>query len=158
MDHTKTQPLFWLQYAIACLVIDEFERAEKYFETAYSLAGKREYWDAYQIDNHFARFLLMRAIHQGDASTAMAAFRQARKLIHNQLERERLHYPYRVASMYADFYDRFAHELPLGSKEEVKRAAQHICDRIEKLPPDRQEQRYVQDCWARLQKIVSSSA
>ena len=29
--HTAKQPLFWLQYAIACTVLEEFDRAEAYF-------------------------------------------------------------------------------------------------------------------------------
>ena len=157
LSQAKTQPLFWLQYAIACLFLEKYERAEKYFKTAYSFAEAREYWDSFQIDNHYARFVLVRAISLGDASTCMTAFRNARKLIHNQIERERLHYPYRVASLYADFYDKFAPELKAQNKEEVKRAAKHICERIAKLPLDRQQQRYVHECWENLQRVVEST-
>jgi hypothetical protein len=156
LSQAKTQPLFWLQYAIACLVIEEFERAEKYFRTAYSFAETRDYWDSFQIDNHFARFLLTRAISLGDASTCMAAFRNARKLIHDQIERERLYYPYRVASLYADFYERFASVLSPPNREEIKRAAKHICERIQKLPQERQQQRYVVECFEKLQKVLES--
>jgi hypothetical protein len=158
LSHAKMQPLFWLQYAIACLVIDEFERAEKYFQTAYSFSEGRDHWDSFQIDNHFARFLLTRAIAQGDVSTSMGAFRNARKLIHGQIERERLHYPYRVASLYFDFYERFAPELKPQNREEIRRAAKHICERIQKLPPERQEQRYVRECWDKLQKVVETTS
>lgn len=153
--------MFWLQYAIASLVdaekTEEFERAEKYFKTAYSLAEGRDFWDSFQIDNYYARFLLTRAVSLGDASTCMAAFRDARKLIHNQIERERLHYGYRVAALYADFYEKFEPVLQPQHKEEIKRAAKHVCERIEKLPPWRQDQRYVHTCWERLQKILESA-
>jgi hypothetical protein len=158
LNHAKRHPLFWLQYAIAALVdaekTDEFERAEKYFKTAYSLAGGLDFWDSFQIDNHYARFLLTRAISLGDVSTCMGAFREARQLIHNQIERERLRYGYRVATLYADFYDKFEPVLRPQQKEEIKRAAQHVCERIEKLPLERQNQKYVHTCWEQLQKIL----
>ena len=159
LSHTKMQPLFWLQYAIACLFYEEFERAEKYFETAYALGKDLPYWDTFQIDNHFARFLLTRATSLGDASSCMTAFRGARKIIHNQIEteKERLHYPFRVASLYGDFYERFARVLKPQHKEEIKRAVKHVCDRIEKLPPERQDQRYVHECWEKLEKVLEST-
>jgi len=158
LNHAKNHPLFWLQYAIAALVdaekTDEFERAEKYFKTAYSLAGELDFWDSFQIDNHYARFLLTRAISLGDVSTCMGAFREARQLIHNQIERERLRYGYRVATLYAEFYEKFEPVLKPPQKEEIKRAAQHVCERIEKLPLERQNQKYVHTCWEQLQKIL----
>ncbi len=161
LDHAKMQPLFWLQYAIASLIdaerTEEFERAEKYFKTAYSLAEARDQWDSVQIDNHYARFLLKRATAIGDVSTCMTAFRSARKLIHNQIERERLHYGYRVASLYWEFYEKLAPSLQPQAKDEIKRAAKHVCDRIEKLPPQRQDQRYVHECWDLLQKLIHSA-
>jgi hypothetical protein len=154
LEHAKGNPLFWLQYAIACLVIEEFERAEKYFQTAYSFGKSRDYWDTFQIDNHYARFLLTRAISLNDISTCMTAFRSARAIIHNQIERERLHYPYRVASLYSDFYARFASRLKMQNKDEIKRAAKHVCERIEKLPPIRQEHPDIRDCFAKLERVL----
>jgi hypothetical protein len=161
LSHAKGQPLFWLQYAIASLVdaekTEEFERAEKYFKTAYALAEGRQFWDSFQIDNHYARFLLARAISLGDPSSCMRDFRSARLLIHNEIERERLHYGYRVATLYADFYEKLGPKLKPQDKDEIRRAAKHVCERIEKLPPVSQDQRYVRTCWERLQKIIEST-
>ena len=41
LEVARRNPLFWLQYAIACTVQEDFERAEKYFDTAYSFAEQR---------------------------------------------------------------------------------------------------------------------
>jgi hypothetical protein len=154
----KTNPLFWLQYATAALVIEEFDRAEKYFDTAYSFGKDWEHFDSYQIDNQYARFLLLRAIRTVDPSTCMTAFRKARSLIYTQMEKERLHYPYRVAAIIGEFYDTFAPLLKPQHKDEIKRAAKYICERIEKLPQERQTQRYVVDCWEKLQGVLASTA
>ncbi len=143
--HTRKNPLFWLQYAIACTLFEEFDRAEKYFETAYALAEARDF-DSFQIDNHYARFLLMRAIATKDQSNCMRSFRDARKLIFEQVQTERRHYPFRVATSLAEFFDTFVAVLSSANKQEIARAAKHILGRIEALPKERQEQRYVADC------------
>ncbi len=153
LEHCGRNPLFWLQYAIACLVGEDLERAEKYFDTAYSLAEARDY-DAYQIDNHYARFLLVRAIRSGDPAQAMAAFRKARKIIFEQIQKERLHYPYRVAAALRELYEVLSPSWSQDDKAEIARAARYIADRIERLPPQRQEQRYVMECWETMQRIL----
>ncbi len=152
-------PLFWLQYAIACLVIGEYERAEKYFQTSYSFAREGD-WDTYQIDNHFSRFLLVTAVERDDVQYAMRAFRQARQIINRQVSEasQRFHYPYRVATAYADFYRNFDLRLGDEEREEVRRAMNFIVSRIQKLPPTRRQQRYVSKCYDSLTRIIGSSS
>jgi len=67
LPHCSRYPLFWLQYAIAALVAKDFQRSKAYFDTAYSLADRLDHYDAFQIDNNYARLLLERAI-QSDCS------------------------------------------------------------------------------------------
>lgn len=143
--HTKQNPLFWLQYAVACTVFEEFDRAGKYFDTAYAFAEARDF-NTFQIDNHYARFLLMRSIRSKDQGNCMKSFRDARKLIFEQIQTERRHYPFRVATNIGEFYDTFASVLSSADRQEIARAAKHILGRIENLPKDRQDQRYVSDC------------
>ena len=157
LRNCATNPLFWLQYAIACLVFEEYDRAEKYFEAAYSYAKRRGTYDSYQIDNHYARFLLMQAVALGDADKSMTAFRKARKIIFAQIRGERLHYPFRVAAFLREFYESFALKLKKEQKAEIVRAAEFIAGRIEKLPEGRQGQRYVVECWTAMQAIIESS-
>jgi tetratricopeptide (TPR) repeat protein len=154
LPNFKSNPLFWLQYAIACLVEGEFDRAEKYFGVAYSFAEQRQTYDSFQIDNHYARFLLMRAINNGDASQCMVAFRSARKILYEQMHNERLHYPYRVASAIGEFYDAFHRAVSKEHKDEIVRTAKYIIERIEKLPEERQGHRDVIHCWDAMQRIL----
>jgi hypothetical protein len=153
---TRKNPLFWLQFAIACTVFEEFDRAEKYFDTAYSLAEKREF-NTFQIDNHYARFLLMRAIRSKDPTNCMKSFRDARKLIFEQIQTERLHYPFRVATSIAEFYDTFAASLSPAERQEIGRAAKHISARIDELPKERQDQRYVEECRKAMMHVMDLS-
>ena len=143
---TQRFPLFWLQYAIACFVEGDLKRARIYFETAYSLAAKSRF-DTYQIDNHYARFLLLEATEAGlPVDKAIQNFRQARAIVNRQLQRERLHYPYKTASVYQDFIDRFGKELDERMCSEVKAAADYVLERLERLPEDMKTHPDVRRC------------
>ncbi|MGJ5813623.1 SIR2 family protein [Paludibaculum fermentans] len=157
LHNTRNNPLFWLQYAIACTLFEEFDRAEKYFGTAYALAEARDF-NSFQIDNHYARFLLMRSISTKEESTCMKNFRDARKLIFEQVVTERRHYPFRVATHLAEFFDTFVAVLSPTHQQEIARAAKHILGRIEALPKERQDQRYVTDCRKAMLHVLELAA
>lgn len=111
LPECKTYPLFWLQYAIACTTTREIVRAKKYFETAYSFANEKQ-WDLFQIDNHYARFLLVEAIESLTLGDAMDNFRRSHNINKRQIDsRDRKNYPFRVASSYRPFFDKFNLEL-----------------------------------------------
>ena len=144
---------FWLQYAIACLTLGDLDRAERYFSTAYSYASS---WNdaTFQIDNHFARFLLVRSIQIGDTDVCMTSFRQARNIVQSQIRDDRLHYPYRVARSFHDFYEAFESELDSSHLDEIVRAAGYILRRIEALPESRRKHKNVVECNAAMQRII----
>jgi len=150
----KFNPLFWLQYAIAALVLNELGRAKAYFDTSYSLARKKG-WDAFQIDNHFARFLLTQAIEELTPPDAVKNFQEAKAIINRQIVDERRHYPYRVAILYQGFLDRFDAELDASQIVEVSQAASKVLSRAEKLPGHRKAHRYVRDCVKSLNYVTT---
>lgn len=153
LAHCKRYPLFWLQYAMACLFIDDFARAGKYFASAYSFAALTKF-RTYQIDNHYARYLLRKSINDDDLGTAMDSFREARKLLFEQMRHERLRYPYRVAALIGDWFDVYSDRLMHEQRTEVIRAAVFICSRIAALPPLIQAHPEIADCNKRMQAII----
>ena len=84
----------------------------------------------------------------------MKSFRQARKLIFEQVKDERRHYPFRVATNISEFYDTFASVLTAEEKQEIARAAKQIGDRIGSLPDDRQQQKYVIECRKAMARVL----
>lgn len=154
LDNCKFNPLFWLQYAIACLVEDEILQSKIYFETAYSLARKKG-WNTFQIDNHYARYLMVEATQQLDYPEVMGSFRNARDIINRQIQDERRHYPYRVATHYQPFIDRFGTKLKKGEIKEVQQAAINLLDKISTLPDYRRGHRYVAACKVALEHVTS---
>ena len=153
----QRNPQFWLQYAIACLTLDELDRAEKYFDTAYSFARAWEY-DTYQIDNHYARFLLVWSVEREDSDSCMDYFRRARNIIQNQIRDRRRHYPYRVATSIHEFYERYQNELSQAHLSEVRQAASYIARQIEGLPDGIRYHRNVSECNSAMRQIIADNA
>lgn len=145
IDKCKFNPLFWLQYAISSLVNNDLDRAKMYFDTAYSIALEKK-WDTFQIDNHFARYLLRQASQDIPVQQAMANFREAKGIIYRQIKNERRHYPYRVAISLQDLIEQQGSRLAISEIEEVAQAATTILKRAESLPYNRRKHRNVQTC------------
>jgi hypothetical protein len=151
----RNNPLFWLQYAIASIVIKDLYRAQKYFDSAYSYAEKKS-WDTFQIDNHYARYLLLMAIEEiKDPNKAMANFGHARNIINRQMTNERLHYPYKVASLYKPFFDKFSSFLPDSDIDLIVRTATTVLQRIESLPNNRSKGRNIRSCKLAVESILN---
>ena len=129
------------------------DRAEAYFETAYSYAEQGEY-GTFQIDNHYARFLLVKAARTADVDTCMTSFRKARAIIERQIRDDRMHYPYRVARFYRDFYEVFESKLDAVRVNEIVEAATFVSKRIQSLPVVRRQHRNVEDCLYDMAKIL----
>lgn len=114
LNFCKKNLFFWEQYAIVCVNINQYDRAERYFKTAYALAKQRgRTFSAYQIDNHFARYLLQKQLYYRDSKDSLAVFIEAHRLLNKNSEVERSktnsrYYKYRVARAYKDYYDAFA--------------------------------------------------
>jgi hypothetical protein len=155
LGHCSRDPQFWLQYAIAALVSKDYEKSGFYFSTAYSHASNLDRYDSFRIDNHYARFLLERAIDTDfNAADRMIPFREARRLLRPQFAEDWRHYPYRVATGYFAFLTRFSAELNPSERQEIKGAATEILERIEKLPEGRLAHRSIQECQAAQLKIL----
>jgi len=89
-----------------------------------------------------------------DTTNAMPFFRRARKIINEQLKSERLHYPYRVARLYFEFFSTFEQMLRPDETQELARAAKFVLDQSAKLPPDRQRHKYVRECREGMEYIL----
>jgi len=153
LGHCRESPLFWLQYAIACLVIEDLDRAGRYFDTSYSFAYKQSF-NTYQIDNHYARFLLVQAIQKLEAEPAMENFRRARAIINQQISDERMHYPYRVATHYQPFLDRFSSSLTFDQLQELGKGAEDVSQTIDNLPYYRSKHKYIVECKKAMRYVI----
>jgi hypothetical protein len=153
LKYCSKHPLFWLQYAIACLICEDLERAGKYFATAYAYASPDRF-DTFQIDNHYSRYLLMKAKRRKDGITeAMKDFMHAHNILREQMYREKIRYPYRVARLYRDVAMELRKELDNDQRDVVVDAANQVLDAISKLPESRTRDKDVRICTRAMEDI-----
>jgi len=159
LDYCRENPQFWLQYAIAATVFRDLERAQSYFDSAYSFADNKPFpYDTSKIDNHYARFLLMKACSTASKAEAMELFRSAREILFDQIQDERLHYPYRVAAGFGEFFDKFAKDFTKAELKEIVEAASFVESRITSLLPEMQRNRYVDACTKVMRRVKTAAA
>lgn len=114
LNFCRNNLFFWEQYAIVCVNLNQFDRAGRYFKTAYSLAKRKGHlFSAYQIDNHYARFLLANQLYYRKIEGSLEVFVEAHRLLNKNSEIDKTkknnrYYKYRVARVYKDYYDVFA--------------------------------------------------
>lgn len=128
----KSNPYFWLQYAIVKLSEHDYGMAKQFFEAAYSFAGSLDYFDTYQIDNHYARFVLENERINGSQATCMDAFRHAHSILMDSRHKHEVrYYPYRVDRNYYPFYERFFNNMTDAEKKDFLVSCQEILSRLE---------------------------
>lgn len=104
----ENNPHYWLQYAIAKLGEQKYDEAKMYFDNAYSFAKRRSGFDTYQIDNHYARYLLENVIYTNADHEYFKAFRQAHSILTDKSHlKDTKYYPFKVARSYHPFYHKF---------------------------------------------------
>jgi hypothetical protein len=154
-DQTRHNPYFWLQYAIARLFFKDYEKAGTYFQTAYAYGKKMHHFNTFQIDNHYSRYLLEKAIEENDYAQCMADYREAHAIISRQVVTdENRHYPYRVAIQYFDFYSQFYEKVEATDQKFILNSCLYIVDKIAALPPKRRANRYVAECEEKLMSLL----
>jgi hypothetical protein len=147
LSATKRNPQFWLQYAIACLAFGRLERAELYFNAAYALV--KPGYDTFQIDNHFARLQLEKALQTPGVDDGIVLVDKARIIILQQMGKEIRYYPYRVASGLFRFYERFKSSFTPLHRKYFVRAFEEIKKRSESTTGQLRNNRYVIECRAK---------
>jgi SIR2-like protein len=155
MNSCKTNPYFWLQYAIARLVFKDFEKAKVFFDTAYSFAESREHFNPYQIDNHYARYLLDRSIYYENDPNFTDIFRKAAQIINRQiLEKRYGHYPFKIARDYLPFYQKYQDKMSDEVFLFVKNHCEFILQRSTSLPLRIAQNKNVLECQKNLETVL----
>ncbi len=158
IGESSRNPLFWLQYAIARLFEGELDVADKYFETAYSLAESRKGFDKYQIDNHYARYLLESSIEINNFKVARDAFLKARVIIEKQLTyRENRHYPFKVASSYEVFYSTYKIDMDDEFKKSFLQSVKKVLSYADIVDQSLFNNRDINTCRIAMNRIVRSA-
>ncbi|MCC8171417.1 MAG: SIR2 family protein [Parabacteroides sp.] len=156
--YAKKNPHFWLQYAIARLSSRDYPIAKQYFDTAYGYAKSASDFDTYQIDNHYARYLIENEIINGAPDTCMEVFIQVHTILSNKSDaNSNRHYPIRVAINYGRFYEIFYKTLKEADQAVFILSCKEILDRIDqykKVTDERAWNKNVKKCEDELTRIL----
>ncbi len=100
----KNDPHFWLQYGMANITFNEYQRAQDFIDQAYALAEKRNNYQTNYIDAQQARLFILMAVTtnpSGD-SNIYEKFEKAHRLL-SKLDNDV--YKFRQVGNYKDFYE-----------------------------------------------------
>ena len=157
LQRARRNPNFWMQYAISNIAMKRYSQARLKLETAYSLAG--EDYDTFMLDTTHARWLLEEACEtpKHTREAAMSVFRKARNFLHPLLAtREERFNPFRVAGKYRAFFDQHRACLNGADRTEIGNAAKFVLQRVEALPAERRDQRYIRECSRELTRLAET--
>lgn len=149
-------PQFWLQYAIARLEDGNYRVSEIHFRTAYSHASRNPGYDTFQIDNHYARFLLESRTKDGSTKDEFKAFIDAHALLIKQAKKEKdAYYPYKVARLYYHFYKARGDSYNTDQLKVLKNSCSEMISEINQVPRSAQKYYVIEECYRDLNTMVS---
>lgn len=105
--YAKENPFFWLQFAITSLNLNYYDNAKIYFENAYSYADGLENFDSFQLDTHYARFLLEEMVRFNKKLDFENLTKAHRLLMDNSNAEIRLAYVLRQVGIYKQVNELF---------------------------------------------------
>jgi hypothetical protein len=131
--HSRNNPLFWLQYAMCRLSLEQYPEAKRMFEVAYSISEKHGYHEDWHLDNQYARYLLESRARTDEFTDFMVAFNKAHTILVRQMRDEpRSYSPYRVAQNYKPFIERRRGALESGDLLSLVRACTEVLRFVDK--------------------------
>jgi len=130
LGHKNKNPLYWLQFAIASNTARDYSAASRQFETAFKIAESfRHPYDTYQIENHYARFLLESRINSIHWNDHFHAFEKAHSLLLRQMnDVTEGYYPFRVVALYKNFVSCAYKNFDRKESERVKDMCRDVID------------------------------
>ncbi|NEW94647.1 SIR2 family protein [Rhodopseudomonas sp. BR0M22] len=149
LAHCREQSLFWLQYAMCRLSLNQYKEAARIFDVAFSYSKKSGYRENRHLNNQFARFLLESRTNSDEYTDYMIAFNRAHAICVKQMHDEPNSYnPYRVAQNYFKFVDRRIAQLTQGDLVSIFRSCSEVTQFIVRRTANRHisSSRVVEDC------------
>ena len=111
IDTYKNNQFFWLQFAMACMDIEDFPRAKEYLDISYEIVReKKSRFDTYQMDTQTARYYLESTMYSNNCGCAFSSFESAHKLLNQVIYRKQgqNHLVFKQVIKYKTFYEAFS--------------------------------------------------
>jgi hypothetical protein len=110
------EPHYWLQYAMADMANDDYSKAQKKLDTAYSYIEQRDNYDVSSFNNQQARLYLQEAINKSTrGDNAFTLFNKANNLLRLN---ENGRYDAKQIATYKKFYTERFKDISKSDKED----------------------------------------
>ncbi|MDV7106164.1 SIR2 family protein [Vibrio sp. TH_r3] len=148
----RTNPHFWLQYAMTFIAFKNYPKAQNCLDQAYDLAEKKTDYYTDNIDTQQARLWLTVCSTINDGNVVYAKFEKAHNLLHhlgNDI------YKFRQVGRYSEFYNDNFNKLSKSNKQNFIHACKSMVKLIDKLQSEEHtEHLYLEKTKNRLQSIT----
>lgn len=127
----KNNQFFWLQFAMACMDIKDYKRANDYLDISYGIvSNKAIQFDTYQMDTQKARYYLEYAIFCGEANLAFSNLTQAHDKLISVIRRKRgqNHLVFKQVRKYKDVYETFGRAFSNKERQRLLRFVREFID------------------------------
>jgi len=125
----KNDPHYWLQYGMANITFQDYNRAQKYIEQAYALSYNRPNYHTANIDTQQARLYIIVAMNHNDSSTVFDYFNKGHNLL-SRLDNDI--YKFRQVQNYRKFFNNSYHKLSKKNKGLFVSACKSMLNQIKK--------------------------
>jgi len=136
-EYCRSNPQFWLQYAMARMDRSEYRLADSLLGMAESRASQLANYDSYQIENQRAKFLLLSRAETIEYNDINSSYMRAATITFRQIDNARAKvdpYPMRLISAHEIFLSRRADELDSRTKAVANNVVRRFEQRLESWP------------------------
>ncbi|EFK05506.1 tetratricopeptide repeat protein [delta proteobacterium NaphS2] len=153
-----TNPQYWLQYAMAHIALNNYDKAYRYLQTAYDKAENKYFYDVHKVNNQKARLnLKIGTLASTEVKEAMNLFIEADNMLSKH---ENDVYKFKVINKYYDFYESKKFTLNPSQRSRIKQACVNKLNDLEHLrrvdTNNFKQEIIYQDCDLNLRAIITS--
>ena len=129
----KEDPHYWLQYGMAMLTYNDYDKAERYLELSYHLANNRVLYHTQHIDVQTSRLNLMKASDRGLDLQTTDRFKLFEEAHSKLCKVDNDIHKYRQLHLYKDVFDFIYSDLSPKNKTSFEFAFKRVIKDIDKL-------------------------
>ncbi|MFN4924037.1 hypothetical protein [Bradyrhizobium sp.] len=158
LSHCRENSLFWLQYAMCRLSLQQYPEAARLFDVAFAFSKKHGYRENRHLNNQYARFLLESRTNSNEYTDYMAAFNKAHSICVKQMHDEpQAQNPYRQAALYYEFIDRRVAQLASGDLLSIFRSCGEVSTFVAKRRSNKtiSDAPIVEECGKAMQRATA---
>lgn len=133
VHYYENNEFFWLQYAMACMTMREYQFAENHFALAHKYE-KQNKDDSYQIKVQYGRFLLEKAVYERNERTPYSTLKNAnaewKKVLTNS-EAQKF-YVYKQMNLYLEFAEVYGEHFSERDYNNANKMLENMISTIKK--------------------------